>query len=77
MRQVTCPVCLRRFTTASEKRVFCSAQCRKLFHSRKSWRKRISDPKVKEQELQRLLAWKAAHRKQNEENAGWLEITII
>jgi protein-arginine kinase activator protein McsA len=76
-RQVTCPVCFTKFVTASKKRKFCSNQCYRRYWSRASMARRLADPERKRKSLERLLAWKEAHRKPKQEKEGWLEITII
>ena len=73
-KQVRCPVCFTVFTTASEKRKFCSAACRKRYYGNLSRARMKANPDLKQKSLERLLAWKEAHRKPKE---GWLEITII
>jgi len=75
IRQVTCPVCQKRFTTLSQKRRFCSAECRRQYWNKRTQFRRMTDPTLKQQSLQRLLAWKETQKKQKQE--GWLEITII
>jgi hypothetical protein len=74
IRQVTCPICFRKFATPSPKRRFCSADCRKRYWRWRVKFSRFKDPAEKEKSLERLLAWKEAHKKRKE---GWLEITII
>jgi protein-arginine kinase activator protein McsA len=74
VREVTCPVCFKRFATLSERRKFCSAQCRKRFWNRVSVARRFADPKRKQKSLERLLAWKEAHKKPKE---VFFDITII
>jgi len=74
VRVVTCPICGKQFTTVSQKRKFCSAQCRRKYWNKRTQVRRMSDPVLKEKSLQRLLAWKEANRKPKE---GFLEITIL
>jgi endogenous inhibitor of DNA gyrase (YacG/DUF329 family) len=74
IREVICPVCFKRFATPSERRVFCSAQCRKRYYGWLSRKRRFADPTRKQKSLESLYAWKETHRKPKE---GWLEITII
>jgi hypothetical protein len=73
----TCPVCFRKFTTGSPKRVFCSAKCRRRYWGLISRERRNADPIRRQRSLETLLAWKEAHRKPKQERVGWLEITII
>jgi hypothetical protein len=61
-RQVTCPVCQTKFTTASERRRFCSRKCREQYWSAASKEKLLADPERKRKSLQRLFAWKEAHK---------------
>jgi hypothetical protein len=72
-KEVTCPVCFRKFTTGSPKRKY----CRKRYWGLISRIKRNADPIRKQRSLENLLAWKEAHRKPKQEKVGWLEITII
>jgi endogenous inhibitor of DNA gyrase (YacG/DUF329 family) len=74
IRQVTCPICQRQFVTVSQKRRFCSAQCRRKYWNKHTQVKRMSDPAYKQKALEQLAARKEAKKKQKE---GWLEITII
>jgi len=77
IRQVTCPVCFRKFATPSPKRRFCSADCRNRFWR---WRARLrhyADPAKRAKSLERLFAWKETHKRPKQEKYGWLEITII
>jgi endogenous inhibitor of DNA gyrase (YacG/DUF329 family) len=74
IRQVTCPICQKQFATVSQKRRFCSAQCRRRYWNKRTQVKRMSDEAYKQKALQRLQAWKEAHKKPKE---GYLEITII
>jgi protein-arginine kinase activator protein McsA len=68
--QVLCPVCGNTFTTASDKRRFCSANCRKRYWSKASNKRLLADPERKRKSLERLYAWKEAHknRKQAKEH---------
>jgi uncharacterized Zn finger protein (UPF0148 family) len=78
IREVTCPICGKQFTTVSQKRRFCSAQCRRRYWNKHTQVRRMSDPTLKQKSLQNLLAWVEAKKKQKkEQNEGWLEITII
>jgi hypothetical protein len=77
IRQLTCPICFTKFVTVSDKRKFCSANCRKRYWLLRLKLKRNADPVYKQKSLERLLAWKEAHRKPKQEKVGWLEITII
>jgi len=60
-----CLTCSKPFVTLGEdKRVFCSPTCRKKFHDKlKRKRKRLRNPEWARAELERLLRWKAQHRK--------------
>ena len=66
IREVTCPICQKRFTTISQKRRFCSAECRRRYWNKRTQVRRISDPILKEKSLQRLLAWLEAKKKEKE-----------
>ena len=77
IRQVTCPVCFGKFSTPSERRRFCSAECRKRYWRWRVKFKRYKDPAKKQKSLERLFAWKEAHRRERQPKEGWLEITII
>ena len=76
-KEVTCPVCFRKFITGSPKRRFCCADCRKRYWSLITRERRNDDPIRRQRSLETLLAWKEAHKKPKEEKVGWLEITII
>ena len=65
-RQVTCPVCQTKFTTASQKRRFCSRKCRVKYGSAALREKLLADPAKKRQSLERLMAWKEAHKKRKQ-----------
>ncbi len=75
IREVICPICQKRFTTVSQKRRFCSAQCRRKYWNKRTQVRRMSDPVLKQKSLERLLAWKAAH--ENKAKEGLLEVTIL
>jgi hypothetical protein len=77
LREIRCPVCFKQFATLSERRVFCSAKCRRRFWNRVSVARRFANPERKRKSLERLYAWKEARRKPKEEKVGWLDITII
>jgi uncharacterized Zn finger protein (UPF0148 family) len=66
VRQVTCPICQKQFTTVSQKRRFCSAQCRRKYWNKHTQVRRMSDPTLKQKSLQHLLAYLEAKKKQKE-----------
>ena len=68
VRQLTCPMCFSKFVTASNKRKFCSAKCRKRYRALGEWQTQRS--------LEKLLTWKKSNKTPKKEE-GWPEITII
>jgi uncharacterized Zn finger protein (UPF0148 family) len=66
IREVTCPICQRKFTTVSQKRRFCSAQCRRKYWNKRTQVRRMSDPILKQKSLQHLLAYLEAKKTQKE-----------
>jgi len=69
VRQINCAECGARIVTASPKRRFCSAKCRLRYYNRMQRKRRLLDPVKKQKSLERLMAWKAAHRKAKVEGA--------
>jgi hypothetical protein len=76
-REVTCPVCFKKFITGSPKRKFCSADCRKRYWGLISRERRNADPIRRQRSLETLFAWKEAHRKPKQENYDRIDIIII
>jgi predicted nucleic acid-binding Zn ribbon protein len=70
IRHITCPECGAKIVTASPKRRFCSAKCRRRYLSRVRRVRLFADPEVKRASLERLLAWKEAHRKAKADEAN-------
>jgi predicted nucleic acid-binding Zn ribbon protein len=66
IRHVTCPMCQRQIVTVSEKRRFCSAECRKRYWNRRTQVRRMTNPVLKQKSLERLLAWLEAHKKEGD-----------
>jgi endogenous inhibitor of DNA gyrase (YacG/DUF329 family) len=69
VRQINCAECGARIVTLSPKRRFCSAKCRQRYLSRLQRKRIYADPAKKQASLERLFAWKAAHRKAKVEGA--------
>jgi predicted nucleic acid-binding Zn ribbon protein len=66
VREVTCPICGKRLTTVSQKRRFCSAECRRRYWNKHTQVRRMSNPVLKEKSLQHLFAYLEAKKKQKE-----------
>jgi predicted nucleic acid-binding Zn ribbon protein len=64
-----CPVCQTEFTTASDKRRFCSRKCRERYWAKVSNKRLLADPIRKQKSLERLFAWKEAHGKRKQAKA--------
>jgi hypothetical protein len=69
IREINCAYCGARIVTASPKRRFCSAKCRQRYYNRLQRKRSLLDPVKKQKSLERLLAWKAAHKKGKVEGA--------